>query len=122
MKRRHMFGLIIIMVFVVFSCLAFGKSLTPYVSLEQAKEKKSVVQVKGVLVDGKVNVENDRQGISFHLQDEEGTVARVVYPGLKPDNMEHAPSVVVIGKYEAQDFQAEKILVKCPSKYQEQGG
>ena len=122
MKKRHIIGLSIILVFVVFCGFAFRQSLTPYVSLAQAKEKATSVQVKGVLVDGQIRSEGAGRGISFYLQDEEGTIARVLYPGVKPENMEHSTSVVVIGKYAGADFQAEKILVKCPSKYERQGG
>jgi len=36
--------------------------------------------------------------------------------------MEHSTSVVVIGKYSGEDFHAQKLLVKCPSKYEKQRG
>jgi cytochrome c-type biogenesis protein CcmE len=37
---------------------------------------------------------------------------------VKPANFEDAVSIVAIGRYENGVFAAEKLLVKCPSKYQ----
>lgn len=120
MKRRHLYGLILIIVFTVFCGFVFSQSLTPYVSFKEAMEKNGSVQVKGVLLSSKINSINDGHGITFRLEDEEGTIVTVVYPGLKPENLEHSTSVVVIGSYSKEEevFNAEKILVKCPSKYQ----
>jgi len=44
---------------------------------------------------------------------------RIRYSGVKPLNFEHAKQVVALGKYNKSDkiFEADKILVKCPSKY-----
>ena len=119
MKRRHLLslGIIIVIVFFAFSAVVFSRSLTPYVSFAEAIEKKETVQVKGYLA-GPIAALDGGYGITFVLRDDEGTVAAIEYAGIKPDNMEHAESVVVIGRYEDLKFKAEKILVKCPSKYQ----
>jgi cytochrome c-type biogenesis protein CcmE len=45
---------------------------------------------------------------------------RVVYPNPRPANFEDAERVVVDGRMEGDTFMAEHILVKCPSKYNEQ--
>jgi cytochrome c-type biogenesis protein CcmE len=42
----------------------------------------------------------------------------VSYTDVKPANFEDAVSIVAIGRYENGVFAAEKLLVKCPSKYQ----
>jgi cytochrome c-type biogenesis protein CcmE len=44
----------------------------------------------------------------------------VRYKGLKPANFEDAISIVAIGQFDdgAKEFEANKLLVKCPSKYQ----
>jgi cytochrome c-type biogenesis protein CcmE len=44
----------------------------------------------------------------------------VVYRGIKPANFRDALSIVAIGRYESGALHAEKLLVKCPSKYQGQ--
>jgi cytochrome c-type biogenesis protein CcmE len=44
----------------------------------------------------------------------------VRYDGLKPANFEEAISIVAIGRWDgaAERVHADKLLVKCPSKYQ----
>jgi len=43
---------------------------------------------------------------------------RVAYKGLKPGNFHDATQVVAIGRFHRGTLEAEKLLVKCPSKYQ----
>ena len=42
----------------------------------------------------------------------------VVYRGIKPGNFRDAISIVAIGRFQDGRIEAEKLLVKCPSKYQ----
>jgi len=45
--------------------------------------------------------------------------ARAEHLGPKPLNFEHADQIVLLGKYspERDIFEADRVLVKCPSKY-----
>ncbi|MCL1872827.1 MAG: cytochrome c maturation protein CcmE [Clostridiales bacterium] len=121
MRRRHLIGIIIVVLAISFCGMALRDSLSPYVSFAEARESTKIVQVKGDFVDKKVSLWDEGRGISFFLEDEEGTRVRVVYAGAAPDNISHATSVVVAGQYQGADFLAERILVKCPSKYQVEG-
>jgi cytochrome c-type biogenesis protein CcmE len=56
------------------------------------------------------------------MRDESGTVRKVRYPNPKPANFEQAEQVVVEGSMSGEAFAAQHILVKCPSKYNEQKG
>ncbi|MBC8015974.1 MAG: cytochrome c maturation protein CcmE [Sporomusaceae bacterium] len=122
MKRRHGIGIGIIAIFIIFSVMNFQSSLTPYVTFAQAKTMSSSVQVRGVLASEQVVMTDDGQAVKFKLRDEKGQEAMVVYKGAKPDNIEQATSIVAIGKYQNDQFIAEKLLVKCPSKYQSAQG
>jgi cytochrome c-type biogenesis protein CcmE len=42
----------------------------------------------------------------------------VTYRGTRPANFKDAISIVAIGRYQDGRIDAEKLLVKCPSKYQ----
>lgn len=122
MKRRHGIGMGIIAIFIIFSVISFKSSLTPYVTFAQAKDKSGSVQVRGVLASEQVVMTDDGKGIKFKLRDENGQEAMIVYKGVKPDNMEQATSIVAIGKFHNDQFTAEKLLVKCPSKYESTQG
>jgi len=118
MKKRHGIGIAIIAIFIIFSAVSFKSSLTPYVTFAQAKTMTGSVQVRGVLGAEQIVVTEDGQGVKFKLRDEKGQEALVIYKGTKPDGIEEATSIVAIGKYHNDQFVAEKLLVKCPSKYQ----
>ena len=122
MKRRHGIGMAIIAVFIIFSIFSFKSSLTPYVTFTQAKNMSGSVQVRGVLASEQVVITDDGKAVKFKLRDENGQEAMVIYKGIKPDNIEQATSIVAIGKYHSDQFIADKLLVKCPSKYQQSQG
>lgn len=118
MKRRHWISVMVVAIFAIYSCVTFSNALNPYVTFAQAKGHKGTVQVRGVLVNDKITAIENGQKITFRLRDEAGTEAAVVYKGIKPDGLEQATGIVAIGKMANGQFNAEKLLVKCPSKYQ----
>ncbi len=59
---------------------------------------------------------------SFEMQDEKGQRRLVRYHNPKPANFEDAQQVVVQGRAEGEAFVASHILVKCPSKYNDERG
>ena len=56
----------------------------------------------------------------FYLVDSLGNEAKVIYSEPKPTDFDRSDKVVVIGKFDQPegDFTANKILLKCPSKYE----
>ncbi len=120
MKPKFYIGIAVIIVFSIYAFSAFGSSVTPYVTFREAFDAARNVQVMGyfTMEEARYNLETGQ--LVFELEDIEGTRARVHYDGAKPANFENAESVVVVGKYDGDQevFKAEKILVKCPSKYE----
>ena len=121
MNKRHGIILFFIALFSVYALTEFKSSLNPYVSFAEAKASKSTVQVKGTLVKDTETITYEAQQLHFFLLDENGDKVPVAYHGPKPDNFEHADNIVAIGKYKDDQFQADKLLVKCPSKYERKG-
>jgi cytochrome c-type biogenesis protein CcmE len=120
MKPAYIVGAAVVLAAVLFGASAFQNSLTPYVSVAEAKSARGTVQVSGLLGDqGKY----DQAGnFVFTLTDDKSNKLSVVYKHPKPANFDQATGVVAIGRYENGLFQAESLLVKCPSKYEEQYG
>jgi cytochrome c-type biogenesis protein CcmE len=58
---------------------------------------------------------------TFDIQDNDGAIMTVVSNEGKPGNFDDAIGVSAVGQYNAQTgaFEADNLLVKCPSKYQE---
>ena len=97
---------------------AFKKTMTPYIGFSEARTASGLVQVNGRLADKDYVLKPQEQFLSFKLRDEHGEVMPVEYRGVIPGNFDQAVSVVAIGKYQGDHFEAQQLLVKCPSKYQ----
>jgi cytochrome c-type biogenesis protein CcmE len=121
MKLKYIIGILIIAGFIAFAAINLSKSLTPYVSLTEAKKSKKIVQIKGRRVVGSENFDMEKKIFSFRMADNQGEQFEVVYHGVKPANLEQAEEIVVIGRYSQGYFEADQLLVKCPSKYQAEG-
>lgn len=62
----------------------------------------------------------DNLSFSFTLLDDNQKEQKVFYNEPMPPDFARSEKVVVIGSYQGENFVANKILLKCPSKYQEQ--
>lgn len=121
MKKAYWAGAALIVAFLVLGLTTFSSSMTPYVSFDEAQKSPRTVQVMGGLEKGSARYDTATKTLHFNLVDlESKKVLPVAYRDVKPANFEDAVSIVAIGKYGAGGFQAEKLLVKCPSKYQGQ--
>jgi cytochrome c-type biogenesis protein CcmE len=123
MKRNVWYGVggVLLLAFAGFALSSFKQTLTPYVSYEDARSATRMVQVAGGLEKGSSEYRSEQESLYFTLQEAETRqTLRVRYKGLKPANFEDAISIVAIGHFDrgSQEFQANKLLVKCPSKYQ----
>jgi cytochrome c-type biogenesis protein CcmE len=130
MKKSHLYilGGVLILAFAGFALASFQQNLTPYVPFGTARASTGVVQVAGGLVQNSSSYDATSHSRLFELLDvETGDTLPVRYEGLKPAHFEDAVSLVAIGRdsADAGTFEADKLLVKCPSKYQgleEEGG
>lgn len=119
MKKAYWAGAALIAVFLVLGLTTFSSSMTPYVTFDEATRSPRVVQVMGGLEKGSSRYDTTSQTLHFNLVDPASKkVLPVSYRDVKPANFEEAVSIVAIGKYQRDAFHAEKLLVKCPSKYQ----
>jgi cytochrome c-type biogenesis protein CcmE len=119
MRAKYIFGIVIIVGFIIWAGVSFNKTLTPYVSIAEAKASSDMVQVKGQRA-GKGTFDTEKNLFTFGLIDDRGDKITVIFDGTKPGNFEQATEVVCVGKYVDGTFQAKEILVKCPSKYMEE--
>ena len=97
---------------------SFKKTMTPYIGFDEARSASGLVQVNGHLADKDYVLKPAEQFLRFNLKDEKGKIMPVEYRGVIPGNFDQAVSVVAIGRYQGDHFEAQQLLVKCPSKYQ----
>ncbi|MEO1255087.1 MAG: cytochrome c maturation protein CcmE [Bacteroidota bacterium] len=61
----------------------------------------------------------DKLSFKFQMIDENGLKQEVLYAEPIPTDFTKSEQVVIVGAYQGEKFVADKILLKCPSKYQE---
>lgn len=97
---------------------SFKKTMTPYIGFAEARQNAGLVQVNGTLASKDYVLKEKEQYLKFSLKDTKGDVMPVEYRGVIPGNFDQAVSIVAIGEYKGDHFEASQLLVKCPSKYQ----
>jgi cytochrome c-type biogenesis protein CcmE len=103
---------------VVFSALGTSTGSTIYTSFADAKKTGEEVHVVGkwVMKDRAV-YDNAQDLFTFYMQDTTGATSLVQYYDPMPPNFKSATRIAVQGKYVAEDFVADRIVMKCPSRY-----
>ncbi len=118
---------LIIGVIVIVACLAVAAytlsgSVTVYKTVSEISLGGSDVigkpyNINGTVVNGSIDWDKDDMVLTFKLTDEK-EIINVKYPKPAPNNFEDGRTVVVYGVYtKDRVFEANQILVKCPSKY-----
>ena len=130
MKKIQIFGLVIIAVAIGIIVSTAGDAST-YVDFTKAKEMAADGDNEAIHVVGKLKKdaagqilemeyrpEIDPNLFVFTLVDNNNVEQKVVYKSTKPQDFDKSEQVVVVGKIQNGQFAAEKILMKCPSKYE----
>lgn len=119
MKPKLLIGILSIVLFTSLLMYNFGNSISTYVNFEQAADRANSHVVGKWDRSLDYGFSRETMQFSFHMEDEDGNVRRVVYPRPKPNNFEQATQLVVIGEMRNNVFHANEMLMKCPSKYNE---
>lgn len=95
----------------------FVSNASPYVTVNEIDGQRQNVHVVGKIVPNTLKQNSLAREVTFNLQDDSGMVP-VRYVGPPQSNLTHANQVVVIGTKKEGVFEANQMLVKCPSKYE----
>ena len=123
MKKIHILGLVIISIIIGVIISTITDSST-YTGFKVASENPDMeFQIVGVLNPNKEMSYNPEVNpyFSFYLIDKDGKESKVLFKGSKPQDFERSDQVVLTGSYVDGEFMASKILLKCPSKYNNGG-
>jgi cytochrome c-type biogenesis protein CcmE len=124
MKKLHILGIIVIAVAigVIFVSL---KNTSTYADFTEAiSNPDKEYHVVGKLDKSQPQIYDPRvnpDAFYFSMVDNKGVVKPVVLHKSKPQDFEKSEQIVLIGKMQGDNFHANDILMKCPSKYNEAG-
>lgn len=130
MKKSHILAIVVIAAAIGIIVSTAGDAST-YVGFDEAAQMATTGNTKDIHVVGELKKDEggniigieeglDKVSFSFIMIDDKGREQKVLYDKPMPADFIKSEKVVVIGSYAGTDFHASKILLKCPSKYQEQ--
>jgi cytochrome c-type biogenesis protein CcmE len=118
MNNRNALLLAVIALGTIITVKYMVKSVVPYISFSEAKSKTGYVQIMGTF-DKKSGIQKENKETLFILNDASGSI-KVSYTEQKIPDITGADKIAVMGTFDKDKniFIADKVLTKCPSKYQ----
>lgn len=120
LKRSKLLVIIVLpILFVVLMFGLFNENVSPYISVSELIEGNNVnrnVQVFGDVLVESIDFDTQSGILTFDITDGEN-IATIQHQGII-SNLVNASEVVALGEYSGGIFKAERVLVKCPSKYE----
>ncbi|HSV73307.1 MAG TPA: cytochrome c maturation protein CcmE [Chthonomonadales bacterium] len=123
MRAPHIVALAVVVVAMVVAVASFSGTVSRHVSVSEAMQSPGrTVQVPGQIVEGSVRFDPVASELRFTVTDPRDASMRmdVVYGRPRPENFDAATSVQVIGSFRDGAFRADRLLVKCPSRYSDE--
>ena len=131
MKKSYIIGILVIAVAIGIVISTAGDAST-YVDFAEARKMATDGDDDKIHVVGQVEKDNQGQLVhifyrpevdpnyfEFELIDTKNERMKVVFRNPKPADFERSEQIVIIGNVQKDIFVADKILMKCPSKYTE---
>ena len=122
-RFKYFVGGAVILGAVIYLLLTAARGATTYYltvsELKTQGPSTRIVRVSGNVVAGSIAWSPRDLLLEFEIADTSGRMP-ATYHGSRPDMFRDDAEVVLEGKYTAEGrFQAQKMLLKCPSKYEE---
>ena len=123
MKQVYLIGILIISLALGFTLWAFSSAMTPYVTIAVARQSDTPVQVRGTILrnpEHTPHYDKEHNALRFWIEDPKGERIEVIYKGGKPEAFDEATETAAHGMVKDGIFFSDKLVVKCPSKYDEE--
>jgi cytochrome c-type biogenesis protein CcmE len=120
MKTSHIIGIIIIAAAIgtMVTSLFDASTYADFTTADKNSGKE--YHVVGKLNTGREQVYDPKTNpnlFTFYMKDTLGIEKKVILHKSKPQDFDHSEQIVLIGRSNGTEFDANDILMKCPSKY-----
>ena len=123
MKRTHIIFLVAIAALIVALIVFSAGDFSTYETISSAKNKQGTFVHLIAKLDKTKPIEydavNNPNYLSFYAVDSLGGKTKVIFHNSKPTDLEKSERIVMKGKMQADHFECNDILLKCPSKYKD---
>jgi cytochrome c-type biogenesis protein CcmE len=126
MKIGLVIGAVVIVLCTAVAGTALSGSSRKSIRFAEARTIGEPCEIYGEILQSETQYDLRNSRLTFVIQEVDknghanGERMPVVYTKMKPSSFDDAKHVKAIGVYDGSQFQAESLLVKCPSKYQGQ--
>lgn len=124
-KNKFIVGGVVIALAIGYLIVTGIQSTAAYfLTIDELYAKGAAIENRTVRVSGKVDEStidfNNRDLIlAFDVTSDSGERMPVIFNGPKPDQMRQGAEAILEGTYDGQTFTAQTLLLKCPSRYEE---
>jgi len=127
-KRKLKFVVGGVILIIAISYLIFAgiqKTALYYLTVSELRDGEAstygeLVRINGRVLDGSIHWSSKEGTLYFIITDGENELP-IIHKGIAPDTFKGGAEVVIEGRYGPEDiFKADKIMAKCPSKYEVQ--
>lgn len=122
MKKTHIVAILMIAAAIgIF--ISSGSDMTTFSTFKEATATGKVVKVTGNLAKNQEMYYNPQENpnyFTFYMTDNEGQERKVILNAEKPQDFEKSENLVVTGRMRDNEFIADNMLMKCPSKYKDE--
>lgn len=121
MKRTHI-AIIVVIALAIGAIMVTISDASTYVGFDRALENPGTKYTVIGYLDKEADMDYDARGnrFTFTAIDKEGREQQVIYHQPKPQDFERSEEITMKGYSTDTAFVAEEILMKCPSKYNDQ--
>lgn len=118
MKTSHIILIGVIAVCIGFIISTLGDAST-YVTFEKAESTpgETYTVIGNINLEKEISYDATKNQLSFYAVDSLKNERLVLHGGPKPQDFERAEKITMTGYAKGDHFIAQKILMKCPSKY-----
>ena len=126
-RVKFIIGGAVIALAIVYLIFTTTQSTAAYfLTVEELYDKGSTVydrnvRVSGMVVGDSIDFNSRDLILHFEIVGESGETLPVYFNGPKPDQMRHDAEAIIQGKFDGNEFTAQELLLKCPSRYEEDG-
>jgi len=128
-NTKYIVGGILLLAFVGFLGFLMVNATTTtgayYLTVSEVQQNRTTLVGERVRVSGPVVADSEDWNaqevtLRFKISDEQGATLPIVFFGPRPDNFQRAAEAIIEGELLPNgDFQADTLLLKCPSRYEE---
>jgi cytochrome c-type biogenesis protein CcmE len=125
-KFKLLIGMLVVSLAVLYLVVTAARGATAYyLTVAEVREQGTSsrqVRVAGEALGDTIVWNTSNNMLSFDIVDADGAdtqILSVIHAGPRPDMLRDRASVILEGRYTDQDtFQADRLLLQCPSKYE----